>query len=236
MPYCFAEGDPGWDDLDPDDPLSVTQFRYLPPPDMGGAPDPVRFSDTPPADPPPAAPDQAAANPPPSFFDRLFGRVPAPRPKQVSAWEARQRQQALDSARWVAHLTQVLRAIGVRRAYCRYDGGNDEGFAWLDHMELKNGERLSAQQVADRLADTGLLERLREAKLIQASGPGDDARELLMIARDAFAIETSVMLLGMAYGTGSYWLYGAFTVDLDACSIVDDRQARPIVENIDLQT
>ncbi|HWB46787.1 MAG TPA: hypothetical protein VG900_15220 [Hyphomicrobiaceae bacterium] len=232
MPYCFAEGDPGWDDLGPDDPPSVTQFYYLPPPEVGGAPEPVRFSDTPPPDPESAAPGPAVASRP-GILDRLFGR--ATKPKPVSAWEERQRQEAVRSAQRVAHLTQALRSVGVRRAYCRYDGGNDEGFAWLDHMELTSGEPLSAQEVADRLAQTHVLERLREAKLMPGS-QGDDARDLLAIARDAFAIETSVMLLGQGYGTGPYWLYGAFTVDLDACTIVDDRQAKPIVENIQLQT
>jgi hypothetical protein len=42
-------------------------------------------------------------------------------------------------------------------------------------------------------------------------------------------------LLGRGYGTGPFWLYGAFTVDLDACTLVDDRNAGPVVQNIDIE-
>jgi hypothetical protein len=32
-----------------------------------------------------------------------------------------------------------------------------------------------------------------------------------------------------------FYLYGAFTVDLDACTIVDDRNATLVVENIEIE-
>ena len=37
----------------------------------------------------------------------------------------------------------------------------------------------------------------------------------------------SVTTLGNGYGTREYSMYGAFVVDLDACTIVDDRNADP---------
>ena len=67
MPYYFGEGDPGWDELmgddgDDDRPSKVSQFRYLPPPDLGGAPDPVYLSDQAP-EPPSLRPEPAPAPP-----------------------------------------------------------------------------------------------------------------------------------------------------------------------------
>ena len=40
------------------------------------------------------------------------------------------------------------------------------------------------------------------------------------------------MLLGVSYGTGEYSMYGAFTVDLATCTITDDRETDPVVQNI----
>jgi hypothetical protein len=48
--------------------------------------------------------------------------------------------------------------------------------------------------------------------------------------------EWAAMLLGDSYGTGEYSMYGAFTVDLEACTIADDPHADPIVENISIAT
>ena len=62
-----------------------------------------------------------------------------------------------------------------------------------------------------------------------------DSFTLLQFEANALAIESAALLLGQGYGTGPYWLYGAFTIDLDACTILDDRQAEPIVENIQLE-
>jgi hypothetical protein len=44
--------------------------------------------------------------------------------------------------------------------------------------------------------------------------------------------EWASMLRGDGFGTGEYSMYGAFTVDLETCAIIDDRNADPIVENI----
>jgi hypothetical protein len=35
--------------------------------------------------------------------------------------------------------------------------------------------------------------------------------------------------------TRPFYLYGAFTVDLDARTIVDDRNAAPVVENMEIE-
>jgi hypothetical protein len=48
----------------------------------------------------------------------------------------------------------ALKASGVAKVYCRYDGGNDEGFAWVDHAELGSGERLDTAALAKRRSPT----------------------------------------------------------------------------------
>jgi hypothetical protein len=233
MPYYFGEGDPGWDELMDEDesrPPKVSQFRYLSPPDLGGPPAPARFSDQ--APPPRAAPAPAA----PSLLDRLLGRRPPDAPQIVGpSREERQEGEARRSRHWLALIVAALREIGARRAYGRYDGGNDEGFAWLGHVELMSGERLAPDEVAGRLAATRLRERLAEAGLWHSQwGKGEQA--MRDIALYTFAEECAVLLLGGGYGTGPFYMYGAFTVDLDTCTIVDDSNAEPIVENIEIET
>lgn len=229
MPYHYGEGDPGWDELGDEAPRA-TSFRYLPPPDFGGSPEPTRFSDVPPA-PRAATPDPVA--PPQTFWDRLLGRRRFP---PLRPWEERQEEEKHRCLHAIALATAALRQIEVSRLYGRYDGGNDEGFAWLDHAVARSGGRLSVDDLAARLADTDLLERLAAEKLAFIREDITDRVEIVRsVISDGFAVDCAVLLLGSGFGTGPYWLYGAFTVDLDACTITDDRNAEPIAENIQLQ-
>jgi hypothetical protein len=52
-----------------------------------------------------------------------------------------------------------LKASGVAKVYCQYDGGNDEGFAWVDHAELGSGEKLDMAALAKRLIANGVSAR-----------------------------------------------------------------------------
>jgi hypothetical protein len=54
------------------------------------------------------------------------------------------------------------------------------------------------------------------------------------IVEDWLCSEWASMLLGDSYGTGEYSMYGAFTVDLVGCTITDDRDAEPVVQNIEI--
>ena len=233
MPYYFGEGDPGWNEDGEDEyrPPKVAQFRYLPPPDVGGPPGPVRFSDQPPA----ASPLPRAAPPTPSLLDRLLGRRPPPSPPAPRlTWEEQQQEQERRGQHALALFVAALREIGARRVYGRYDGGNDEGFAWLDHVELRSGDRLAADEVTSRLAATSLVERLADADLWHRRRwtTAQDVRELVDFT---LAPVLAARLLGGGYGTGPFCLYGAFTVDLDACTIVDDPDAAPVVRNFTIE-
>jgi hypothetical protein len=260
MPYYFGEGDRGWDELVQDDeageyrPPKVCHFRYLAPPDVGGAREPVRFSDQP----PPPLSDAAPARR--SLLDRLLRRGP-PLPawersmqhmermarrqgndaqaQSYAAMRERRRQAAEEQERrgqqLLALCVAALREIGARRAYCRYDGGNDEGFAWLDHVELRSGERLAPDEAARRLAATRLTERLAEVQLWHLRDGEAGANTLRDVLHSSLATDWAAKLLGEGYGTGPFYLYGAFTADLDSCIVVDDRNADPVVENIEIE-
>src|SRR5262245_26668669 len=122
MPFVYDETEIQWpDDVSEPPPPRADEFVYIPPPQFGGAREPVRFC-------------------------------------VLSPAEASEHETSTDSKRWerftrkfLAIVVPALREVGVRRAYCRYDGGHDEGFAWLDSIELKDGERIPADAVIQRL-------------------------------------------------------------------------------------
>ena len=53
-----------------------------------------------------------------------------------------------------------LRNNGVRRVHCRYDGGNDEGFSWLDGAEVDGAGRINRAALLDRLRDTHFMDEI----------------------------------------------------------------------------
>jgi len=59
-----------------------------------------------------------------------------------------------------------------------------------------------------------------------------DSEQLRFFVLERLCEEWAEMLLGRGYGTGEYSMYGAFTVDLDTCTVTDDSNADPVVQNI----
>ena len=125
-------------------------------------------------------------------------------------------------------MVPVLKELGVRRIYCRYDGGNDEGFAWLESMELRDGARIDG----DARRDVQAQALLQATDRVKDSGAVTDEAFLANPGCGWLCDEWAMMLLGDSFGTGEYSMYGAFTVDLDACTISDDSNADPVVQNI----
>jgi hypothetical protein len=225
-------------------------FVYTPPPRFfGGARGPVRFSAA------PAAGLTGSREPRKrsiGVWGALFG------------WRRRQRRHAQRRQQLIAIVTRALRMVGARRIYCRYDGGNDEGFCWLDHIEMQDGARVSTSALTRRLLDARLLDDLMAAGLLPFDDTlydlsentghrlSENARRLAKDARyrydassdrekvnraiEDLSGECACMLLGNRYGTGEHVMYGAFTVDLEACTITDDRNAGPVVQNIKIAT
>src|SRR5215471_4874996 len=195
-------------------PPRADDFMYIPPPEFGGAPEPVRFSISS-LD---ASPDTSAQQHR-GILDRLLGRSSqpaAPRQSQDAYEQERQRAQRLHEQRrqqLFGILIPALRDIGARRAYCRYDGGNDEGFAWLDSVELRSGARIDAPTLLEQLHVTRVRDELFDTGVVKRSGNRSDGEQLTDLVRSWLSYEWASMLLGDSYGTGEYSMYGAFTVD-----------------------
>jgi hypothetical protein len=253
MPFVYDQADI---DHQEDDgrPPRADQFVYLPAPEYNSVRQPVRFSIVPPEpiepEPPapPAVPVQAPAPPPVQTrrFSLLNFLRRSRRPSTTVVGELRlsfperQREAKLRQERRTAQLFSIvvpaLRAIGVRRVYCRYDGGNDEGFAWFDHYEIEDGKPMDSQLVGQRLREMKVYQELGAAGLVQASGEAaqHEMETLGNLVGGMLSDEWAAILLGQGFGTGEYLMYGAFMVDLEECIISDDPNARPIVENIDI--
>jgi hypothetical protein len=213
MPHVRLD-DETWDEFRELDELKARQadtksFRYLPPPEFGGPPNPVRVA---------VRPVTADADSGPVSLRDLYDRAESC--KQGSGAEVVS-----------ATLAASMAALGAVRTYCRYDGGNDEGFAYFDHCVFKDESVRDAHRVARDLIATNaaLFANVRQVLDEFISGfPGtgllEDARELLDMV---VASEWAVQLLGNGYGTGQYTMYGAFWVDLHTGLVTDDPGAQP---------
>lgn len=212
MPRVFTEEDiEGHDDEDFDedgpDPWLVPPeaYHYLPPPAFGGGIPPVHVAVDPGAPPP---------RPRRGLLSLLFG---APTPRTRDEWEAR-----IDAA--AAMLAQRMAALGAVKVYCRYDGGNDEGFAWFDHAVFADGSTRDAEQLARDLKASGAADAIT-----RALGRSFDMKNAL---HDLIAATWGSKLLGRGYGTGPFSMYGAFWADLRTGLLSDDPNPAPVVQNI----
>lgn len=93
------------------------------------------------------------------------------------------------------------------------------------------GRTASSGLRALSLAATGLTERLAEVQLWHSQDREAGANALRDMLHYSLATGWAVKLLGEGYGTGPFYLYGAFTADLDACIVVDDRNADPVTRH-----
>jgi len=217
-------------DQDDSGPPSAEKFVYLPSPEYTGSRLPARFSIVP-AEP---AELQPLAEPLPplggrrSFIDWLLRRGQ----QQVQRYLGEQLHRSnLMQRQLLSIMVPALRAVGVRRAYCRYDGGCDEGFAWLDGYEMDGGARLDDEALGLLLDKTNIRHELSAAGLTRGAGSGEP-KNLVNFASVRLSQAWASILLGNNFGTGEYLMYGAFTVDLDECIISDDPNADPIVKSI----
>jgi hypothetical protein len=145
-------------------------------------------------------------------YERYAGK----RSRGPDAWA---RQAEAEAARFAA----ALHALGARSAYARYDGGNDEGFAWFDHCVMADGSTRDADRLAQDLEAAGLSPHM---KTWGGRSPTRNALD------DLLATTWAVELLGQGYGTGEYVRYGAFSVDLTSGLVTDDENPAPITKNL----
>lgn len=236
MPFVFDQTQIEWPDDDSDPPPPrADQFVYLPGPEYGGQRDPVHFSlDVPPEPPAP----ETVPIPRPGLWDRLRGRKPSPArtAQATAAWHAaRAEQAAFVRQRLLAAAVPPLRDVGVWQLYCRYDGGNDEGFTWLDGATLQAGTRIDADALTDQLVARKLLDHLVARGVTRRYDGRSERDQTIAFVEDWLCTEFATMLLGSGYGTGEHVLYGAFTVDLDACTVTDDPAADPVTRNAEIE-
>jgi hypothetical protein len=258
MPFIYDETQVEWPDDDTEPaPPRPDQFVYIPPPQFGGAREPVRFDvssfNAPaqlsepeqPSQSHPAAPTEPTQEQKRSILERLLGQslplgaLPRSRSSQDENRERAKQEQAQRWERLLSIMVPALRQIGGRRVYCRYDGGHDEGWAWFDSLELQDGERLNLDALGQRLHDIQVHTKLHSASFklhdhysIRTGGRPSDQGALKSVVNDWLCHEWASMLLGRSFGTGEYSMYGAFTVDLETCTVTDDPGADPVVENI----
>lgn len=215
MPYYYGADSPGWDEyLDQAeaegiDIPSTSSFAYVEP--WQAKTSVVPFPATPGVEPiipaQPRYPVQIAQPPArQGFFSRLFGRPPAPvvsvpaaTPEQLQDWHSNflKREKATsEHALWkVSTVAARFRAAGVKRVFGSYDGGGDESFTHFHSVEMNDGRRV----------DYNGLER-----------KGLDYEALINEAASA--------IMGR-FDAGEFVLRGALTIDFDACTITDEKDA-----------
>jgi hypothetical protein len=244
MPFFYDETNIEYpeDGSDPPPPR-LDQFAYMTATEYGGPHAPARFSISP-------ITEQPASGPPPQqarrgILNGLLGwtRSSNHGQERQQSLEERIHQRRLEEGRRRQQLFSVLipplRDFGVWRAYCRYDGGNDEGWSWLDHFERRGGERIDLDALTRNLHDKGIFDKLCAAGFMNHLRGGSTAQptaELRRFLSNWLIDEWASILFGGGFGAGEYSMYGAFTVDLDACTITDDPHADPVVENIRIAT
>jgi hypothetical protein len=116
---------------------------------------------------------------------------------------------------------QSLRKLTITAIRCRYNGGWDEGFAEFGEAVL-DGTTVTAEELGRRLAD-GPLGNVPEEGAESYSydlSREDRAKEAL----DDFAFVLAAAMLGEGYGTGSYSMHGAFSVNLETCKLRDEEE------------
>lgn len=235
MPFVYDHSQVEWSDADSDPPPPrASEFVYLPTPEYGGQHEPVRFTLDVPPEPTRATPVE---RPRPSLWERLLGRRPST--EQIAAAvradaQAQIARGVFSRQRLFAVTVPALRALGVKQLYGRYDGGNDEGFSWLDNALLHDGTRIDADALAQRLMDQKFLDLLIARGVIKRIDRMSERDQVRSFVHDWMCTEWATLLLGESYGTGEYVMYGAFVVDLDDCTVTDDPNAAPVTNNIEI--
>jgi hypothetical protein len=206
MPFLFDESEldlpeEEWETFAP----KAAEFEYLDADDYRATRGPVRFAlPGTPADTPVESTEH------PGLLGRLLGHKSRP---------GSGRDEPEELGELVAVLVPAMRALGIVSVYCRYDGGNDEGFAWIDSATLVDGSVIDEPTLRAGLVAAGAHVQLAEADTVYA-------------LRHDLADAWASLLLGRGYGTGEYVMYGAFTADLLTGELTDDPAATAVVENI----
>jgi hypothetical protein len=235
MPYYFGEGEPGWDEyLERQEAENLAhgpldRFTYLEPWEAKASV--LQFSRTPRTASESRAPTDESPVRRPSIMTRLFGsqapqasktpqeskrvaEIEIGSPERMENYHAAQKRKAEEALERVAVWAAAFRAAGVRRVLMRYDGGNDEGFTHFEALEMADGRRLTRQDPTARDVVRAAIEATGDKVYLD----GFDKHGYLEILDDA-----AVAFLGPGFGTGSYEMFGAITIDCEGCTITDEQ-------------
>jgi hypothetical protein len=230
MPFLHDESNIEYPDDDTElPPPRADQFVYMTAAEYLGQPATGNFS----IQPPPPLPVL-------SMLDRVRGFIGlSGSPRDQNQWLEESMRKQLEHEQRSRQLlfsitVPALRDLGARRVYCRVDGGNDEGFSWLDQYETREGNRLDVEALATQLHEKGFYDKLEGAGFKHHTRASTDASKKsalkdVIVAR--LVNEWAWVLLG-SFGGGEYLMYGAFTVDLEECTVTDDPRAVPLVQHI----
>jgi hypothetical protein len=211
MPYYFGADSPGWDEYEQRLEAETSargpldRFTYVEP--WEAKTSLLHFSRTPRTASERDAADQRAIRRP--------GTIENGSPEEwVANYHAEQKREAEEALESVAIWAAAFRAAGVRRVLIRYDGGNDEGFTHFEALELADGSRLTRQDARAR-------DVVRAA--IEATGDKLQTNEFEKYGYLEILADAVVAFLGPGFGTGEYEMFGAITVDCEACTITDEK-------------
>jgi hypothetical protein len=181
-----------------------------------------------------------------------FPNVPGPELEEpvytpTNFHEYFQKDQAFRSTRALNQLSvlaEQCRTLGVKYVLGSYQGGNDEGFTHFHAVILIDGSRVERPTPLHKICDPQTIKSVELADGQQSEAPGTylwGLNELLVRAinlRDGRRIErpsdlptgidfdelvdNAVTALMGNWGAGSYELYGAVTIDINAQTITDE--------------
>jgi hypothetical protein len=103
----------------------------------------------------------------------------------------------------VCGLAATCRALGVKRVFGSYNGGGDESFTPYHGVEMSDGHVIPASSALRTMADR-----------VRGEPRGIDYAEL---------VENAVSALMGTYDAGEFTLHGVVIIDLDACTITDEK-------------
>ncbi|MBD2070221.1 hypothetical protein H6F93_22355 [Leptolyngbya sp. FACHB-671] len=118
----------------------------------------------------------------------------------------------------------VLRELGVKVIYCRYNGGGDEGFAQFSGVKLED-RIIEFDDLKYQLAEGSLGSQTSQYLRNYYRYLGEPSREQRVeFFLDLLADSLAICLLGQYYGTGEYSMKGSFRANLETGEIIDEQR------------
>ena len=118
----------------------------------------------------------------------------------------------------------VLRDLGVKVIYCRYNGGGDEGFAQFSGVKLED-RIIEFDDLKYQLSEGSLGSKTSQYLRSYYRSLGEPSPEQRVeFFLDLLASSLATFLLGQGYGTGEYSMKGSFRANLETGEITDEQR------------